>query len=258
MLEIVFPPPVQNTPIQNTPVAPVRTLQQPTPSYTPPNAPQASTSQVNNPYDAFNLLLQNSLKTAQKINTTDLLAQQRALQRASIQRTQNTGTGIQPTAEELKFLSPSQQNAIRSTDASALEPSIDEVQYQIKKANQDRKDAIEAIMLAKDSGDKAREFEAEQKWKQADQDYKTATLAETKRSNLASEKAKGTSIDTAPLTPEQSKDPFIQKIVSSKGGKPLTDTSIQKLDKGLVVLILAIGIPLLIVSITAIMTAIYK
>ena len=38
------------------------------------------------------------------------------------------------------------------------------------------------------------------------------------------------------LTPEQQKDPFIQTIIKSAGGKPLTDTSIQKLDKGLTVL----------------------
>lgn len=35
---------------------------------------------------------------------------------------------------------------------------------------------------------------------------------------------------------ETLKDPFVQKLVKSKGGKPMADTSIQKLDKGLVVL----------------------
>jgi len=180
-------PPVATAPTRTltTPTPPQ--IQPPAPTYTPPIAPPTPTPQVNNPYDAFNLLLQNSLKTAQKINTTDLLAQQRALQRASIQRTQNTGTGVQPTAEELKFLSPGQQESMRSADVGALSAGIDEVAYKIQKATQDKKDAIEAIMLAKDSGDKARTFEAEQKWKQADADYKTATLAETKRSNLATE-----------------------------------------------------------------------
>jgi hypothetical protein len=38
------------------------------------------------------------------------------------------------------------------------------------------------------------------------------------------------------LSPEQSSDPFIGKLLSTKGGKPLTDTSIQKIDKGLTVL----------------------
>lgn len=38
------------------------------------------------------------------------------------------------------------------------------------------------------------------------------------------------------LTAEQQKDPFIQKMVSSAGGKPLTDTFAQSLNKGLSVL----------------------
>lgn len=38
------------------------------------------------------------------------------------------------------------------------------------------------------------------------------------------------------ISPEQAKDPFIQKLLSSAGGKAMADTSIQKLDKALVVL----------------------
>ena len=40
----------------------------------------------------------------------------------------------------------------------------------------------------------------------------------------------------AQTTAQTSNDPFIQKLLSTAGGKPLTDTSIQKLDKGLTVL----------------------
>lgn len=40
----------------------------------------------------------------------------------------------------------------------------------------------------------------------------------------------------AGLTPEQQSDPFIKKLMASSGGKPMTDTSIQKIDKGLGVL----------------------
>jgi len=38
------------------------------------------------------------------------------------------------------------------------------------------------------------------------------------------------------LTPEQQKDPFIQKMIASAGGKPITDTFAQSLNKGLSVL----------------------
>jgi len=38
------------------------------------------------------------------------------------------------------------------------------------------------------------------------------------------------------LTPEQQADPFIKLLASTAGGKALTDTSIQKLDKGITVL----------------------
>lgn len=40
----------------------------------------------------------------------------------------------------------------------------------------------------------------------------------------------------AGLTPEQQKDPFIAKLAASAGGKPITDTFAQQLNKGLAVL----------------------
>jgi hypothetical protein len=42
--------------------------------------------------------------------------------------------------------------------------------------------------------------------------------------------------ETFTLTPEQRKDPFIQKLANSAGGKPITDTFAQQLSKGLTVL----------------------
>ena len=38
------------------------------------------------------------------------------------------------------------------------------------------------------------------------------------------------------VTPEQASDPFVQKMVKTAGGKPITDSFAQKLNKGLVVL----------------------
>ena len=43
-------------------------------------------------------------------------------------------------------------------------------------------------------------------------------------------------ISLSGLTPEQQKDPFIQKMINSSGGKPITDTFAQSLNKGLTVL----------------------
>jgi hypothetical protein len=213
-----IPPPTQPQ------VSQTQTQQQ---SYQQPTSQQPTITQptqTQNPYDAFNLLLQESLKTAQKLDTTDLLKQQRELQRQSIERSR--GQGVRPpTAEELKFLSPSQQESMRKADIGALSPDIDEVAYQITKTNQDRKNAIEAIMLARDAGDKAREFEAEQKWKQADLEYKQATLAETKRSNQVSESQKsigGTELSSKQytalnqITTRFQADPIINQAI--KGG----------------------------------------
>lgn len=47
---------------------------------------------------------------------------------------------------------------------------------------------------------------------------------------------KGAGVSVAGLTPEQASDPFVAKMLATKGGKPLTDTFAQKIDKGLVVL----------------------
>ena len=44
------------------------------------------------------------------------------------------------------------------------------------------------------------------------------------------------SVNVASLTPEQANDPFIQKMAKTAGGKPITDSFAQKLNKGLTVL----------------------
>jgi len=46
----------------------------------------------------------------------------------------------------------------------------------------------------------------------------------------------GEGVSVSGLTPEQQKDPFIIKMLNSKGGKPITDTFAQSLNKGLAVL----------------------
>lgn len=46
----------------------------------------------------------------------------------------------------------------------------------------------------------------------------------------------GEPINAAGLTPEQANDPFVSLLLKTKGGKPMTDTFAQKLDKGLTVL----------------------
>lgn len=172
--ERVIPPtPTQNNiPIETTPTTPI----------TQPTQPQKT-----NPYDAFNLLLQDALKTAQKLDPTDLLAQQRELQRLSIEKSQGTGVDT-PTEDELKFLSPSQQEQMRNADISSIDPAIDETAYQIQRINQDRKNLIEQIQFARESGDLARTRALDEEYKKKDEEYRQATLAETKRSNLVSER----------------------------------------------------------------------
>lgn len=48
--------------------------------------------------------------------------------------------------------------------------------------------------------------------------------------------ADSSNIPSPVVSPEQMNDPFIKKILATKGGSKLADTSIQKLDKGLTVL----------------------
>lgn len=54
--------------------------------------------------------------------------------------------------------------------------------------------------------------------------------------DLGGAKTKDVSISLEGLTPEQANDPFISKLLRTAGGKPLTDTFAQRLDKGLTVL----------------------
>lgn len=91
--------------------------------------PQGETQQTD-PLDSFNGLLLDFLKRAQGVDTTELLKRRRALQRAAI------GRSSEITQEELRTLSPSQQESIRQGNVSALRPDIDEVSYQIAKAEQ--------------------------------------------------------------------------------------------------------------------------
>ncbi len=57
------------------------------------------------------------------------------------------------------------------------------------------------------------------------------------RKDLGAAKAEpGGGVSFAALTQEQQSDPFIKKLLASAGGKPLTDTPIQQLNKGLSVL----------------------
>ena len=112
-----------------------RTLSQPTgsipspyqPQQAPPQAPQA-TEQGN--MDAFNTLMLDMLKKSQGLNTADLLSKKRALERGAL------GRGQEVTPEELRTLSPGQQDAVRNANVGALRPELDANAYELEKANQ--------------------------------------------------------------------------------------------------------------------------
>jgi len=53
---------------------------------------------------------------------------------------------------------------------------------------------------------------------------------------LTPKEAQDKEVPTVAITEGQAKDPFIQKMIKTAGGKPMTDNSIQKLSKGLTVL----------------------
>ena len=81
-----------------------------------------------NPADIFNLLMVDSLKKAQGVNTADLYKRKRELERAAL------GGQQEITPEALRTLSPAQQAAIRSGKVAPLQPEFDEIAYEIKKA----------------------------------------------------------------------------------------------------------------------------
>ena len=86
-----------------------------------------SNVQDQDPITKFNMAILDMLGKAQSSGgNVELFKQQRALQRAQIQR------GTEPLEEELRVLSPSQQMAIRSGRQEALEPEIDAVASEIK------------------------------------------------------------------------------------------------------------------------------
>lgn len=92
------------------------------------------------PATKFNLAVLDMLTRAQSSGgNVDLFKQQRALQRASIERE----SAITP--EEQRILSPSQQSAIRSGRMAALEPEIDAVASEIK-ARDSRLQNFESIL----------------------------------------------------------------------------------------------------------------
>lgn len=91
----------------------------------PPGSPGGSGS----PVDNFNMLLFDLLKRGQGVDTLELERRRNALRKAQI----NKSSEITP--EELRTLSPSQQQAIRNADIKALEPDIEENAYQLEKAN---------------------------------------------------------------------------------------------------------------------------
>ena len=94
-----------------------------------PNSPMNYLSNVKqeDPITKFNFAMLDMLSKAQGAGgNVELFKQQRALQRKSLDITSA------PTPEELKVLSPSQQSAIRSGSAQALEPEIDAIASEIK------------------------------------------------------------------------------------------------------------------------------
>lgn len=94
----------------------------------PGMTPQTTQTPTGNPADEFSMMLLDLFKKGQGVDQVELLKRQRALQRASI------GKSSQITPEDLRTLSPGQQDTIRRGNVSALQPDIDENAYQLKKA----------------------------------------------------------------------------------------------------------------------------
>ena len=110
-------PPMTSTPMASTP-APFNPQT--------PSAPAAPSGP--NPIDSFNLLLTDSLKQAQGMNTVDLLKRKRDLERAMLEKGALT-------PEMVGTMSPQQQEAFRQGKVETLSPLFDENAYSLAKAN---------------------------------------------------------------------------------------------------------------------------
>lgn len=80
--------------------------------------------------DEFNNAMTAMLKQGQGLTTADLLKQKRDLERAAV------GKSSEITPENLRTLSPTQQDAIRSGNVNTLSSEIDNNKYQLEKAQQ--------------------------------------------------------------------------------------------------------------------------
>lgn len=94
----------------------------------PAALPAAPASTAEDPAKAFALLTHELLKSAQGVDTVELLKRRRALQRAQL------GKISEITPEELRTLTPEQQASIRSGKAGQYSGEIDETSYQIGQA----------------------------------------------------------------------------------------------------------------------------
>lgn len=103
---------------------------QPTQSSPAPAQSSSSPAPAADPMGAFNTLMLTLLKSAQGVNTADLLKRKRELEREASAR------AAAPTEEKLRTLSPAQQDAIRSGNVNALAPEFDENAYELEKAQQ--------------------------------------------------------------------------------------------------------------------------
>ncbi len=84
----------------------------------------------NNQANSFNTAMVDMLKSYQGVGTADLMKQKNALLKAKY------GRGSEITPEELRTLSPAQQESIRSANTEAISPDIDATNNAIIDRNQ--------------------------------------------------------------------------------------------------------------------------
>jgi len=100
-----------------------------------------------NTADAFNTIMLDLLKESKGIDNTQLLRKRRELRRGVLDTTQ------QPTEEGLRTLSPSQQSALRSSSARALEPELDKIDTDIAKSQKLSDSFFKRLEIAQNLGE---------------------------------------------------------------------------------------------------------
>lgn len=161
-----------------------------------PTAPTAPTAPLasGNPLTSFNSALMGMLNQYKGLSTADLLKQKNAILKAMYKK------GAEMTPEELRTLSPEQQQAIRTGQGKALEPELSAVTGEITEREAGKADWLTMFNTAKDMGNDIIALQDKQRERAFDTLGVMATAGQDLSEQYLSDLSSLTGLDTGTLT----------------------------------------------------------